>query len=67
MNIDFRARPKPPHQPSQDTGGHGNAACGGRQPGPGDMDEDRTAAPRDPRAGVVVDLDHQIVERIGSA
>lgn len=67
MNIDFRARPKPPYQPSQDAGGHCNAAGGGRQSWPGDMDEDRTAASRDARADVMVDLDHQVIKCIRSS
>lgn len=67
MNIDFSAGPKPPYQPCQGAGGHGNAAGGGRQSGPGDMDEDRTAASRNSRADVVVNLDHQVIKRIVSS
>jgi hypothetical protein len=60
--VNARARPEPRQQPAQRAGVEGDAAGGGREARPGDMEEHGAAASRDARPGVVVDFDDEVVE-----
>jgi pyridoxal phosphate enzyme (YggS family) len=61
---DLRLRSDPGQQPQHGWLGHGDAARGRREFWSGQMQEHRAASSGDPRPGVLVDLDDEVVEMI---
>ena len=66
VNHDSRVRADPAYQASQHGCRHRDAAGGGTEIGPGHVNEHGAAAAGDARPGVVVDLDDDVVERVGA-
>ncbi len=66
MNHDSRFWPEPPRQHLEVARLERDAACGRREARPCHMDKDRAAKSGNPRAGVVVDLDDDVVEPVGA-
>jgi hypothetical protein len=66
FDHDARMRPDPGEQPAQCVKLQGDAAGGRRKARAGGVDEHGAAAAGDPRPGIVVELDDEIVERVGT-
>src|SRR4051794_19091908 len=64
LNDDRRPPTDPGEHPLQITCAEGDAAGSRRSVRPGEVKEHRTAAPGDPRPGVVIDFDDEIVEMV---
>jgi len=66
MNYDPRMRADARQQPAQRVQSKRDTAGGRREAFACGMDEDRATAPGDARPGIVVDLDNEVVERVGA-
>src|SRR6476659_5204955 len=66
VNIDSGCWAHPLEQPSQRSRRHSHASRRWSAIRSGDVQEHRAAASGDARAGVVVDLDHKVVEAVGA-
>ncbi len=66
MNHDSRIRADPAHQTAEHGCRHGDAAGGGAEIWPRHVNEHGAAAAGDARPGVMVDLDDDVVERVGA-
>src|SRR5262249_60128391 len=64
LNCDWRARPKPRQQTSEAVCRERHASRRRRSIGPRHVHEDRAATACHPGAGIVVDLDDEIVELV---
>src|SRR5882757_5936342 len=62
LDLDPGPAAQPRQQPTKVARGHSHATLGGRPIRPRHMEEDSAASAGDARAGVVVDLDDEIVK-----